>query len=884
MAEAIELAPDKDATPKETQGENNFATGTEVGDRRAMDVNVVQTTGSTEYTEGDVDATITGTALMFEADEGTNTLETVNLSNPLPVTLTQAANLIDSGNSSATPLGISGVFTGTGFDVSSYQSVSIHIFADENSATDGMSFQFSADNVNWDDQNDYNLDIAESNTRRFQFPTTAQYFRVVYTNGAIAQTAFRLQTIYHVTNIMNTIHRVDESLENDRSVSVVKAVITGETTAGGGAFVNVKVNPSGTLEANVTQDTADDLLTNANIQVGDVDASTANPVPVNNSHAQGDTVGATDRGVALLAEHREDQIHTANADGEYDVLSVDSLGSLHVNAEAHHIWDQLDATTGWAAVDTDTENLATSTNHILGSAALTFDKANTGANNTAAMIEKTVTTVDMGDVSPHDIFQTPIYLSDTSNVDYVFCRLGTDSSNYNEWRIAGENLTQGEWEILAFVVGDASFIGNTGNGWDQTAISYVALGVNFDLESRTLTGIQFDQFSYHTNQHTTTSINAEVSSSVSSPNVKVNGWAGSVSTNDGVATNGTLRVTQANDVTVNVAASSLPLPSGAATAANQLPDGHNVTVDNAAGASAVNIQDGGNSITVDDGGSSLTVDGTVTVNQPVDVKGEVAEGAAISGTDPVIFAGKDISGNALVPTMLTAAGLGVFGVLPVDAAGNTIDISSSGEYYVQAFSTDQTVANADYAVIDASGNQLVVGNVAHDAVDSGNPVKIGGKAVSDVYAETSVAEDDRTNANFSLIGQQHVLNYGYVSGAVAQTALEDTYDNVTTTASGADIEPDGFRTGVVLIDLESANTPTRIQILLEIKSSSGTYHEPGSGYWQAVEWEDTLLTSGFEPHINFKVPETSFRFSVTATGTDASNTFTINDFEVHMRT
>jgi len=44
---------------------------------------------------------------------------------------------------------------------------------------------------------------------------------------------------------------------------------------------------------------------------------------------------------------------------------------------------------------------------------------------------------------------------------------------------------------------------------------------------------------------------------------------------------------------------ALPLPAGAATSALQLPDGHNVTVDNAAGGSAVNIQDGGNSITVD---------------------------------------------------------------------------------------------------------------------------------------------------------------------------------------------------------------------------------------------------------------------------------------------
>lgn len=52
-------------------------------------------------------------------------------------------------------------------------------------------------------------------------------------------------------------------------------------------------------------------------------------------------------------------------------------------------------------------------------------------------------------------------------------------------------------------------------------------------------------------------------------------------------------------VTQPISAVSLPLPTGAATSALQLADGHNVTVDNASGGSAVNIQDGGNIITVD---------------------------------------------------------------------------------------------------------------------------------------------------------------------------------------------------------------------------------------------------------------------------------------------
>ena len=61
-------------------------------------------------------------------------------------------------------------------------------------------------------------------------------------------------------------------------------------------------------------------------------------------------------------------------------------------------------------------------------------------------------------------------------------------------------------------------------------------------------------------------------------------------------------------VTQPVSAASLPLPSGASTAALQTQPGvdiGDVTINNASGASAVNIQDGGNSI---------TVDGTVTAN------------------------------------------------------------------------------------------------------------------------------------------------------------------------------------------------------------------------------------------------------------------------------
>lgn len=68
----------------------------------------------------------------------------------------------------------------------------------------------------------------------------------------------------------------------------------------------------------------------------------------------------------------------------------------------------------------------------------------------------------------------------------------------------------------------------------------------------------------------------------------------------------------ASGTAIPISAASLPLPAGAATSALQTQPGvdiGDVTVNNAAGASAVNIQDGGNSITID---GTVSVTGVAT--------------------------------------------------------------------------------------------------------------------------------------------------------------------------------------------------------------------------------------------------------------------------------
>ena len=136
---------------------------------------------------------------------------------------------------------------------------------------------------------------------------------------------------------------------------------------------------------------------------------------------------------------------------------------------------------------------------------------------------------------------------------------------------------------------------------------------------------------------------------------------------------------------VNVKTSALP--TGAATAANQLPDGHNVTVDNAGGASAVNIQDGGNSI---------TVDGTVTADAGTGHPTVYTEDAA-APANPDGLSVQLVREDA--PTLQgadgdwvahRATGYGAAYVQIVDSAGSFVDTFGGGTQY-----TEDAVAPAD---------------------------------------------------------------------------------------------------------------------------------------------------------------------------------------------
>ena len=102
-------------------------------------------------------------------------------------------NKISTGNSTTTPLGIGGVFTGDWEDITQYPAIAFASLSDQASAADGVKFQWSADGSTIIHEQSTSA-LANVEVTR-QVMLEARYFRIVYTHGAVAQSSFEIQTI-----------------------------------------------------------------------------------------------------------------------------------------------------------------------------------------------------------------------------------------------------------------------------------------------------------------------------------------------------------------------------------------------------------------------------------------------------------------------------------------------------------------------------------------------------------------------------------------------------------------------------------------------------------------------------------------------------------------
>jgi len=126
-------------------------------------------------------------------------------------------NRISTLNSTSTLLNAAAVFTGTGEDVSQYNSVVVAVNTDQDGT---YTVQFSNDNTNWDSTLTRYYRTAQIEPPH-RFTITRKYCRVVFTNTAVSnQTYLRLQTTFGEKTDLNA--PLDSTLAQDYDATVVR--------------------------------------------------------------------------------------------------------------------------------------------------------------------------------------------------------------------------------------------------------------------------------------------------------------------------------------------------------------------------------------------------------------------------------------------------------------------------------------------------------------------------------------------------------------------------------------------------------------------------------------------------------------------------------------
>lgn len=263
-------------------------------------------------------------------------------------------------------------------------------------------------------------------------------------------------------------------------------------------------------------------------------------------HTSGDT------GVMALGVQRANPLDgkRSGSDSDYEVLHVNNQRLL-VSPNIVQLIDNFSDHTSWAAVNDDTTSVADeATNYIAGGSSTSFAKANGTANTTYALISKSITAVNfLNGITGSAFLQFVVYIPDTTNVTNAVIRLGTDSSNYGEWLADTTDAVNG-WNM--FRVALTQLTSATGTGWSGSAVTYVAVGLQFGAESDTLAGIVADALIFNggnvveANLTATNNIDAANVNIQKIGNIVVARGSGSVST-------GTQRITIATD-DVNLAA------------------------------------------------------------------------------------------------------------------------------------------------------------------------------------------------------------------------------------------------------------------------------------------------------------------------------------------
>lgn len=155
--------------------------------------------------------------------------------------------ILDTGNSSTTPLLATGVFTGTWIDSLNVNQVTAFIRSD---VAGTLDFQQSIDGVTIDRSTSFTISANVGTS--ISFSPKTQFFRIVFTNGASPQTIMRLQTILSGSMEGGSFLPIGSATSDSTTALVTKSAIVGKAPSG--AYQSVSVTESGALQVGTITD------------------------------------------------------------------------------------------------------------------------------------------------------------------------------------------------------------------------------------------------------------------------------------------------------------------------------------------------------------------------------------------------------------------------------------------------------------------------------------------------------------------------------------------------------------------------------------------------------------------------------------------------------
>ena len=227
-------------------------------------------------------------------------------------------------------------------------------------------------------------------------------------------------------------------------------------------------------------------------------------------------------------------------------------------------------------------------------------------------------------------------------------------------------------------------------------------------------------------------------------------------------------------------------------------------------------------LSVDDNGGSLTVDGTVAATQsgtwtvqPGNTANTTAwkvDGSAVtqpvSGTVTANPASGTITTVSAVTAITNALPAGTNNIGDVDVL--TLPALPAGNNNIG----DVDIVSGTITTV-STVTALTGGGVAHDGADSGNPVKVGGRAVTaDI---TAVAASDRTDQLTDALGYQLVRPY-----ALHENLVQGATAAITGTASTEVIAAGGAGVRNYITSLTVINSHATVSTVVELRDGAST--------------------------------------------------------------